>query len=517
MASVCKFTSKIDGKPYYKVKWRTPDGKHRTKGGFARRKDAEAYAETVEFSARRGLTFDPRSGDMLFRAAGQAWLESRTDLKAATRANYTGQLRADGEIDRRFGGYPLNKITREDLQAWVNEQVAAGSSSSSVRNKFFIVRMVLSQAVVDRRLEFSPADHVKLPAPRRKGKQASTTSDQTAPMVGSAPSVHGSTEDAAFLTAEQVEYLTDATPWPYNVLVHMAAWTGLRSGELAGLQIGDIDLGRNPSVSVERTALVVPGTPANGDAPATGPRAVYDAPKTRRSRRRVPLTAATVAILREYMTTGNRLDGGDPRFSAAATRLPARIDAPTTAYGAPSYVHPRTTPRIHPRAGDPTAPLFPNMRLVAGRPTGKRAPRHETGPRAGQPMTPEEQAALRTVEEAQARLELDWNAVLLHKTYYKAVFQPALLRASYALVADGLRPIPDHATAHSLRHTYASFCVSAGLHPKQISSYCGHASVNTTMGIYAHLFEDDHADAMAALGNVGAPRRDNVTPLRGWA
>lgn len=66
-------------------------------------------------------------------------------------------------------------------------------------------------------------------------------------------------------------------------------------------------------------------------------------------------------------------------------------------------------------------------------------------------------------------------------------------------------------------HTYASFCVSAGLHPKQISDYCGHASVNTTMGIYAHLFEDDHAEAMAALGSVGAPRRSNVTPLRGWA
>lgn len=70
---------------------------------------------------------------MLFRAAGTAWLESRTDLKAGTRANYSGHLRADGEIDAKFGGYPLNKITREDLQAWVNEQVEAGSSSSSVR------------------------------------------------------------------------------------------------------------------------------------------------------------------------------------------------------------------------------------------------------------------------------------------------------------------------------------------------------------------------------------------------
>jgi integrase len=91
----------------------------------------------------------------------------------------------------------------------------------------------------------------------------------------------------------------------------MAAWTGLRSGELAGLQIGDIDLGRNPSVSVQRTALVVPGTPATGETAATGPHAVYDSPKTRRSRRRVPLTAAAVAILREYLTPRDRRDGPD--------------------------------------------------------------------------------------------------------------------------------------------------------------------------------------------------------------
>lgn len=159
------------------------------------------------------------------------------------------------------------------------------------------------------------------------------------------------------------------------------------------------------------------------------------------------------------------------------------------------------------------------MRLIAERPTGKCAPRHDTGPRAGQPMTAEEQAARRTVEDAQARLELDWQSVLLQKTYYKAVYRPALLRATLALVADGLRPIPADTTAHSLRHTYASFCVSAGLHPKQIANYMGHASVNTTMGIYTHLFEDDHADAMTALGNVTAPRplSNNVTPLRDWA
>lgn len=46
----------------------------------------------------------------------------------------------------------------------------------------------------------------------------------------------------------------------------------------------------------------------------------------------------------------------------------------------------------------------------------------------------------------------------------------------------------------------------------------GHAKVTITLSIYAHLFEDDHADAMAALGPLGKLPpwpADNVVRLRG--
>ena len=40
----------------------------------------------------------------------------------------------------------------------------------------------------------------------------------------------------------------------------------------------------------------------------------------------------------------------------------------------------------------------------------------------------------------------------------------------------------------------------------------GHAKVTTTLGIDAHLFEDDHADAMAALGAMAtSPKADGAT------
>ena len=70
---------------------------------------------------------------------------------------------------------------------------------------------------------------------------------------------------------------------------------------------------------------------------------------------------------------------------------------------------------------------------------------------------------------------------------------------------------------HSLRHTYVSLCVAAGIPPLEISRFAGHSKVTTTLGIYVHLFADDHAAAMAALGamEAGTLQGDNVIPLHG--
>lgn len=82
-----------------------------------------------------------------------------------------------------------------------------------------------------------------------------------------------------FLTAEEVSALVEATPWPYNVLVHVAAWAGLRAAELAGLQVGDVDL---PARSINPNARAKPGTLRVDRTVITIDGAlVYDTPKTR--------------------------------------------------------------------------------------------------------------------------------------------------------------------------------------------------------------------------------------------
>jgi len=268
-----------------------------------------------------------------------------------------------------------------------------------------IMRQVLAQAVSDERIAHNPALHVKLPGAR--GKSTTAVVD----------------DPNQFLTAAQVSNLVDATPWPYNVMVHLAAWAGLRAGELCGLQVGDLQLPVNRTnrlgkLRVERTVVLVNGALA------------YQEPKTQGSSRKVPLTASTTALVRDYLAA-------------------------------------------HPRSDDPSAPLIPALR-PGSTPAGP---------------------------------DLDWAQPLRHTVFYPLVFKPAVERAGLNTAV----------VFHSLRHTYVSLCVAAGIPALEISRFAGHSSVTTTLGIYAHLFESDHSAAMTALGAMGQPATGNVVPLRGRA
>jgi integrase len=417
MASIQKRVTRT-GAPAYIVKWRTPDGRHRTRGGFRTRKAAQAYATEVAHATQRGNTFDPKAGELTFRQAAEQWLLSRHDLKPTTISGYRYALAPAAEcraprktlgIDATFGGWPLKSITRQQISTWVATLSANGYSPATIRAYMQVVRQVLAQALADNKIAANPALHVKLPGAH--GKSTTAVVD----------------DPNQFLTAEQVSQLQNATPWPYNVLVHLAAWSGLRAGELAGLQVGDVALPPKTSgpntpgtLRVERTVVLVDG------------KLVYQSPKTKGSKRTVPLPPATTTLLRGYL-------------------------------------------KQHPHAGNPLAPLFPALRLT-----------HDPAP-----ATP----------------EVDWAKPLQHKVFYRLVFKPAVARAN-------LNPA---LVFHSLRHTYVSLCVQAGIPPLEISRFAGHSTVTTTLGVYAHLFESDHTAAMGALGALAAPATGNVVPLRGRA
>lgn len=52
---------------------------------------------------------------------------------------------------------------------------------------------------------------------------------------------------------------------------------------------------------------------------------------------------------------------------------------------------------------------------------------------------------------------------------------------------------------HESHHTYASIAIAAGLNPKTLSSYLGHATITITLDRYGHLMPGSEIEARAML------------------
>ena len=94
---------------------------------------------------------------------------------------------------------------------------SATLAPATVRSRYSSVRAVLRAAVADRGIATDPSVGVRLPAvPRRD-------STWTLP------------------TTEQVRALLEHAPEGFAPCIGLAAFAGLRSGEIAGVQVGDVD------------------------------------------------------------------------------------------------------------------------------------------------------------------------------------------------------------------------------------------------------------------------------------
>jgi integrase len=68
-------------------------------------------------------------------------------------------------------------------------------------------------------------------------------------------------------------------------------------------------------------------------------------------------------------------------------------------------------------------------------------------------------------------------------------------RALVAWTKAGLLPIK----LHECRHTFASLMIAAGVNPKALSTFMGHASITITLDQYGHLFPGSEEEAAELL------------------
>jgi integrase len=186
------------------------------------------------------------------------WLADRT-LKPRTREHYQALL--DHHIFPELGGKPLKAITPVAVRTWHAEQ---GSGTPTLRaHAYGLLRTILGSAVHDGLITANPC-HIR--------------------GAGNSKRVH----KIKPLTLPELEALTAAMPAKYRAMTLLAAWCGLRFGELAELRRSDLDL-KNGRIRIRRAVVRVGG------------KSVVGTPKSDAGTRDVAIPPHLIPILKAHV------------------------------------------------------------------------------------------------------------------------------------------------------------------------------------------------------------------------
>jgi integrase len=224
-------------------------------GTFATKADADRAVTLALADQSRGAWVDPGRGRLLLSDYAWEWLAERPQLRPRTRELYEGLLRL--HILPSLGGVELRKLSPSTVRRWYAGLLRAGRpGQSTVAKAYRLLHSILATATTDELLVKNPC--VIAGAGRERALERKV------------------------ITVAQVWALAEAVEPRYRALVLMAAFTGLRRGELFGLTRGRIDLGNQTVTVVEQRQQLRDGT------------LIVGPPKTDAGRRTVALPAPLI-------------------------------------------------------------------------------------------------------------------------------------------------------------------------------------------------------------------------------
>jgi integrase len=272
------------------------DGERQRHRAFTRKTDAESFLAKVTTDLERGAYVDPRAGQVTVAAYAAQWRSEQ--LHRDSTAEFVERA-FRRHVDPVLGHLRLGQVRSSHLQAWVKDRSRV-LAPSTLRVVYSYVASMLGRAAIDRLIGVSPCVDVRLPEVTHR--------DQVIP------------------TPDQIHALAAALPPRYRAVPLVAAATGLRGGELFGLELDAINfLRREVHVSQQLTVT-------------SGRKPYLAAPKTKTSRRTVELPEVAGVALAQHLERFPAVpvevdDDTDPRRPG---RRPARLVL-TNEWGAPVH------------------------------------------------------------------------------------------------------------------------------------------------------------------------------------
>jgi integrase len=257
----------------YRVRWRDADGQRLTATQtFATVADARRYLATLEADMLRRTYRAPKRVSESLSTYGWRWIETRPGLKDSTRHQYAIDLRR--HIEPYLGDRLLDRIEPDVVRRWyvtLGGDLRAALESTgrdgtaTVARAYRLLRSILQTAVEDELLVRNPCRLAGAGDPR--------------------------SAERPVLSAAEVSALATAVPPHYRAFVVLAAFSGLRVGELAALRVVDLHLRRRTpaQVRVSRRFYRVAG------------QLTVDTPKSARGARTVVLPAFVATELQRHL------------------------------------------------------------------------------------------------------------------------------------------------------------------------------------------------------------------------
>jgi integrase len=175
-------------------------------------------AAKMEEGFAKGAVLPGPKVKVLFRDRYKMWLRHHVgqSCEESTAHDYASVWR--NHVEEDFGNLPIDTIDNAMIREFYAKKTEAGYSKNYLRNMRNLISGVMALAIEDKITEVNPA--------ARSGKYLKAAKKA---------------KKAEFLTPEEVKLLLDHTRGIFYPFFLTAARTGLRQGELIGLQWGDID------------------------------------------------------------------------------------------------------------------------------------------------------------------------------------------------------------------------------------------------------------------------------------